>query len=411
MLLTISGCSAPQKEPASQPGQDPIQKPEEQEPQEPETPPDTRTASEKQAQELLEKMTLREKIGQLVMVGVSGTQADEHITSLLETYKVGGVILYGKNVESVPQLSQLLNDLKATNAAQSGIPLFLSVDEEGGRVSRLPKGIEKLPSAKTIGDTGDPAVARAAGEGVAGQLLAFGYNLDFAPDLDAPIDFSKGVIGDRAFGDDPQLVAQMGTALLTGMQETGVIACVKHFPGHGNTVDDSHQVTPVIPSTVEELENLDLIPFQRAVDSGVDMVMAAHLLVPALDPNNTASTSTKILTGLLREKMGFQGIIITDEMSMKGITSKYTVPDGAMLAIEAGADIALVAMEYQDQVDTLEGLYQAVQEGRLPESRVDVSVLRILEVKCRYGLTDTPVPQPDPAVVSAALDEFQKLLK
>lgn len=342
----------------------------------------------------LEKMSLEEKIGQLVIVGMEGKAFSDQLDRLIRQYHVGGIILLGKNVSTPTGIVQLLNEAKLANKDYS-IPLFISVDEEGGRVSRLPVGMKKLPTAASIGKQEDDALAYKSGARLAELLHAFGYNMNYAPVLDVNSNSNNPVIGDRSFSSNPQQVAELALSVRKGMVENGMISIVKHFPGHGDTHIDSHKSLPVIDKSLDELVATELVPFQQAIAQDVDGIMVAHILFPALDETYPSSLSKRIITDILRDKLQYDGVVITDDLTMGAITNAYTVPEAALQSFIAGSDMLLIAGDYSNQVETIETLKDGVTAGIISEERIDESVRRILELKDRYKLADEIVGEID----------------
>lgn len=351
------------------------------------TPAPTPTPTPDPVEEALSAMTTEEKVGQLLIAGFYETEAGEEARSYIQDYHVGGLILYGRNVESVQQLTDLTNGLKAL--AGDGIPLFLSTDQEGGMVERMPPEIQKLPNAY---DVSDPA---AFGSALGAECAAFGLNTDFAPSLDIWSNPNNTVIGRRAFGSDAETVTQRGLVCLTAMEESGTIPVVKHFPGHGDTDTDSHVGLPVVDKTREELLEMELLPFQAAIDAGAPAVMVGHILMTQIDPDKPATLSSEVVTGLLREELGFDGVVFTDDLTMGAITQSYGLGEAAVLAVEAGCDVLLVCHEAGSVDQVYTALLDAVDTGRITEDRLDQSVRRILTLKQDYGLTSDPVDLPD----------------
>ncbi|NLM51427.1 MAG: beta-N-acetylhexosaminidase [Firmicutes bacterium] len=356
-------------------------------------------------QEQLAQMTLEEKVGQLVIVGMDGTELNEKIKNLIQNYHAGGVILYKKNITGSTQLLQLLNQLKSSN--NSKIPLFLSLDEEGGPVSRLPDEITKLPSNKIIGEINNENLSYNLGQALALQLKAYGFNLNFAPVLDINSNPQNPVIGDRSFGAGADLVSRLGVATIKGLQDGGVIPVGKHFPGHGDTLVDSHVGLPVVTYDLDRLRNFELLPFQAAIGSGVDAMMVAHILLPKLDDKFPASLSHNIITGLLKEELGFQGLVVTDDLTMGAIVKHYSLAQAAVQAVKAGNDLLLVCHDYESQLAVLQALQTAVASGDIPEARIEESVYKILQLKQKYNLSDRPVEAVDTEAVNA---KVRKLL-
>ncbi|MFC5604509.1 beta-N-acetylhexosaminidase [Sporosarcina koreensis] len=355
---------------------------------------------------LLDKMTLEEKIGQLLIVGMEGKTYGDELDRLIRQYHVGGILLVGKNISYPAGMLKLLNESKMANADYE-IPLFISVDEEGGRVSRLPPNMKKLPAAQYFGRIGDETLAYESGSYLATLLNAFGYNMNYAPVLDVHSNPKNPVIGDRSFSSDSEEVADLGVAVMRGMRDNGIISVVKHFPGHGDTHMDSHLSLPVIEKTMDELQKTELIPFQRAIEEQVDVIMVAHIMFPELDDKYPSSLSKKIITDLLRADMHFDGVVITDDLTMGAIVNDYSVPEAALQSFIAGSDLLLIAGDYENQVGTINALADAVQEGTISEGRIDESVKRILTLKERYELKDTQIEDID---LDAIEHKFNELL-
>lgn len=356
--------------------------------------------------EQLAAMTVEEKVGQLLIGGFEGTEIGDQATRLVQEYQVGGLILYGRNIAGAGQLVTLTNGLKALNG--DGIPLFLSIDQEGGGVDRMPPEVRRTPGAYCVGQTGSVPAAQSYGDVLAAECAAFGLNLDFAPVLDVWSNPGNTVIGQRAFSADARTVAELGPAAARCMMAQGVIPAVKHFPGHGDTAVDSHVGLPVVDKSPEELEETELIPFRAAIQSAgtdgqVPAVMVAHILLTQLDPERPASLSPAVVTGLLREELGFAGAVLTDDLTMGAVTQSYGLGEAAVLAVEAGCDILLVC-HGQDSVPAVRtALLEAAASGRITAERLDESVYRILRLKTEYALTNEPVSPPDLEALNAQI--------
>lgn len=355
-------------------------------------------------------MTLKQKIGQLLLVGVEGTTVSEKTKQLLKQTHAGGVILFKGNLASLTSSARLINGLKAANAEDSGaIPLLVSVDQEGGRVSRLPKSFVEMPSNAEVGAANDPNLTKQMGGLIAKQLSLLGFNVDFAPVLDINSNPNNPVIGNRSFGDNAALVAKHGLAEMKGIQSGGIIPVVKHFPGHGDTSVDSHVDLPVVNKTAGQLAKFEWVPFKSAIKSDADAVMVAHILYPRIDPDAPASFSKIIIHDQLRGKLGFQGVVFTDDLTMGAIAKNYGIGEAAVRAIQAGGDIVLVGHGYDNGKLVFDKLVQSVRDGKLTESRVDESVTRILKLKRRYGLTDKAVPIPNAAdIPNERIEKWKK---
>jgi beta-N-acetylhexosaminidase len=343
---------------------------------------------------LLSGMALEEKIGQMFHVGFTSTKVTSDIKDMIENYHIGGIIYFRRNIESLQQVSDLSNELQLLSAnKRPDLPLIISTDQEGGMVNRLIGGTH-FPGNMVIGATKKSSLAERAGKAIAGELKAVGINMDFAPVLDVSNNPLNLVIGTRSFGGDPFLVADLGVAFIKGMQEEGIIACAKHFPGHGDTSVDSHLDLPVIECRRERLEKVEIYPFKAAIKAGVDSIMTAHICVSALESRKgiPATLSYNILTNLLREELGYTGVIITDCLEMKAIDDNFGTVEGSIMAIEAGADIVLVSHSLDKQKAAINAVVKAVKEGRITGERINQSLLRILRLKeKRIGLESPPV--------------------
>ena len=337
-------------------------------------------------------MTLEQKIGQMLLFGWSGDTPEAsrivkaHAAALINDFLVGGVILMGRNIGPPTQTRATIAEMQALAEAKGLPPLFVTVDQEGGRVQRLgPPEYPKRPSAREIGAGGAPGTARAAARALGEELRGLGFNGDFAPVLDVNNNPRNPVIGDRSYSDDPAVVAMLGSAAVRGFQEdAGIWACGKHFPGHGDTETDSHHALPRIPHDRARLEAVELVPFRAAIGAGLAAVMTSHIIFPALDPHLPATLSPAILTGLLREELGFKGLIVTDDLEMKGVADGWGAPEATVLAVLAGADILLCCHTWKTQAAIRDALLQAVETGRLPLARVEKSVARIAAAKARW---------------------------
>ncbi|MEC0256152.1 beta-N-acetylhexosaminidase [Paenibacillus lautus] len=344
--------------------------------------------------ELLNSMTVKEKIGQLVLVGIEGTALDNTSRRLLEDYHVGGFIFFKDNIESAQQSVKLFNDLKEANAANP-VPLWLSIDEEGGRVTRFPDEYVKLPSSGKVGSKGDLALTKRVGGLIAQKVAGLGLNMVFAPVLDINSNPNNPVIGDRSFGNTAETVSTQGIASMKGIQEHGVVPVVKHFPGHGDTSVDSHLGLPVVNHDLKRLHELELVPFQQAIDEGADVVMVAHLLMKSIDPDTPSSYSKPVINDLLREEMGFKGVVITDDMTMGAISGSTDVGEASVKSVVAGSNMILIGHEYALEEAVIQALTEAVESGVIPEETLNDRVRATLELKHKYQMSDEPVKAPD----------------
>ena len=363
--------------------------------------------------EAVAAMSTEQKVSQLLVAGIEGTQLGQDAVQAVQDYQVGGVILFGRNVESAWQLAELTNGLKDLNGDYT--PLFLCVDQEGGRVDRMPPEVERTPSAWSVGQTLDTeGVGAAYGALLAEECAAFGFNMDFAPSLDIWSNPDNTVIGDRAFGNDWEWTAFFGMSAVESMEEQGgVIPVVKHFPGHGDTSVDSHVALPVVDKSLEELWQSELVPFNMTLNQedyfgaqagpSAPAVMVAHILLSQVDPDYPASLSHRVVTGLLREEMGFDGVVCTDDLTMGAVSNTYGMGEAAVLAVEAGCDLLLVCHGADNLTAARDALLEAADSGRLSPERLDESVKRILSLKVEYGLTNDPVDTPDVDALNARI--------
>ena len=347
-------------------------------------------ASDKLARQTLASMTEDEKLWQLfyvtpeLLTGVeTATRAGDSTKEALEAMPVGGIVYFAKNFEDRAQTQDMLHNTKS----YTKIPLFLGTDEEGGTVSRVGSnpamGCTEIPSMQSLGEQADPAAVYQAGQNIAENLRAVGLNMDFAPVADVASS-SSAVIGSRSFGSDAQLCASMVSVLTGSLQTKGVVPCLKHFPGYGSAITDDHYGTSILTKTLDDLEACDFLPFVSGIEAGAPFVMVRHLSVPEVVGDETPSDlSSKIVSEILRNKLGFTGVIITDSHQMASITDHYTSGEAAVKALQAGVDMILMPQDLQAAFD---GVKAALNDGTLTQERIDESVLRILQVKAEYNI-------------------------
>lgn len=338
------------------------------------------------------ELTLRQKIGQLVLYSMDGNEITPETRALMQEYCIGNVIHFGNNVtdfEGAKKLNAQLRELIMENCA--GVDPFISIDHEGGRVFRFSQDFTWFPSHLSLGAADDESVTEAIGRAMGEELRAAGFNLNFAPVVDVNNNAGNVVIGVRSFGDDPDVVARHGAAMSKGMQEAGVMACLKHFPGHGDTALDSHYFLPTVDKPIEELRRVELKPYAEIFPQGVaGSIMTTHILFPSLEKEKVPATmSAAILTGLLRDELKFDGVVVTDGMHMLAIKDHYGVAGGCIKAIKAGADLLCIGTGgsgvQQSQKECLDALYEAALSGEIPMERIDDAVSHILRAKARFG--------------------------
>ncbi len=364
--------------------------------------------SNRNAEHLISTMSLEQKVGQVMLVGFDGITLTPNLRDDLTQLHIGGVIFYDRNVASPQQVAQLNVDLQNAMKQNNDLPLFITIDQEGGVVARLKedKGFTEFPGQMAVAATGDASNARRIAQAIAGEMLALGFNMDLTPDLDVNNNPQNPIIGTRSFGSDPKRVAEYGVAFIDAMQSVGMIAIGKHFPGHGDTGIDSHISLPTVPHNRARLESIEFVPFKAAMRANIAGIMSAHITFPAIDPSPglAATLSPKVLTDLIRGEIKYDGLVMTDELTMGALAmSGYPAPQAASTALRAGADIVLLQTGYtmHRQVHTM--LVEHVQRGVIPMTRLDQAVRRILLAKQKFGiLTEYAAPHINLAAVGSA---------
>lgn len=337
---------------------------------------------------IIESMTLSQKIGQMFVVGLGGTTMPNDLSSAIENYNFGNVIYMAYNVTNPNTLSKMSDDIQNKMLKENNVPGFITIDQEGGRVIRLTNGGTHFISNMALAATNDINNGYLEGQAIGKELRNYGINCDFAPVLDVNNNPENPIIGIRSYSDNPVLVSLFGNKMIDGLQESNVMACSKHFPGHGNTSVDSHYGLPKITSSYDELYQTELAPFISAIANGIDSIMTTHIIFSAIDEVYPATLSEKVLTDLLRKELGFNGVIYTDGMEMGAVTSNFGGHDKtAVLAVKAGVDI-LTYTSINNPKTAHKALMDAVKSGEISEERINESVRRILLKKLKYGLLD-----------------------
>ena len=333
---------------------------------------------------------LRRQIGQLLIAGFNGGALPVELRSLAREFSLGGVILFARNVVEPEQVAEL-----AFDAARlvPDLPPWVSVDQEGGRVARLRAPFTEWPPMMTLGRCGNAGLAERFARALAAELKAVGITLDYAPVLDVHTNPANPVIGDRALAEQADQVARLGAAIIRGLQQEGIAACGKHFPGHGDTSVDSHLELPLVEHPPERLRAVEFVPFKAAVQAGVATIMTAHVLVPSLDEQAPATLSPRIV-GMLRGELGYGGVILSDDLEMKAVASQYAVPDAAVRAIAAGCDGVLICgADHNIQAAALEAIVHAVEEEQISITRIEDALKRQQRAKERF-LAAAMAPRP-----------------
>lgn len=374
----------------------------------------TPCAAKDDADRLLKSMSLEQKVGQLFTVFFNGETLGPELQDFIKNRRIGGVILYdiAGNVRSATQVAELVAAAQRFALSCGSPGLFVSVDQEGGPVARLREGFAVAPSNMAVGASGDPALAGLAAGTTAAQLKAVGVNMNFAPSVDVNSNPANPIIGVRSYGGQPQAVGRFGAQAIQAYLSAGIIPVAKHFPGHGDTGFDSHLRLPTVPHSRARLQTLELPPFKAAIQAGVPAIMTAHVEVPALEPSPglPATMSRRILTDLLRHELGFNGLIVTDSMSMGAITEHYGAAEACLNSFQAGADVLLFGADKghapKDFLPAWERLLDAVRSGEISAERLDASVLRILQAKSRFGILAPAGPDPGLAAsLTGTLDQ------
>ncbi|MDQ6660883.1 MAG: beta-N-acetylhexosaminidase [Chloroflexota bacterium] len=340
-------------------------------------------------------MTLEEQIGQLLVVGFWGTTPTPEILDLIQNHHIGGIIFFSRNVQDAQQVLELTSYLQmAAKAAGHRYPLLIATDQENGMVQRLGSAVTSFPGNMALGAIGSEHLVYDVALATGRELKALGINMNLAPVVDVNNNPANPVIGVRSFGEDPYQVAQLTAAAVKGYRKAGVMTSLKHFPGHGDTAVDSHLALPSIPHTLERLEATELVPFKSGIAAGADSVMIAHLHIPALmsHPVQAATLSPTIVQELLREKLGFTGVIISDCLEMRAISETVGVEQGAVLALQVGIDLILVSHLYPRQRASIEALLAAVQAGEISRQTVEQAAERVLKLKEQFLNWDELLP-------------------
>ena len=324
---------------------------------------------------------LRRRLGQLVVAGFAGAALPAELRAIAREFDLGGVILFARNCEASLQVAEIAYDVKQLSA----VPPWVSVDQEGGRVQRLRAPFTEWPPAAAIGRCGDAALVERFGRALARELRCVGITLNYAPVLDVHTNAANPVIGDRALSEDPAEVARLGAVLVRALQAEGVAACGKHFPGHGDTSVDSHHDLPVVEHEPARLREVELQPFRAAIEAGVAAIMTAHVRYPALDRESPATLSRAVVTDLLRQELGYDGLVATDDMAMGAIAKHLAPAPAAVEAVRAGCDLVLLCEpDPASHAAVIEGLIHAVEDGTLAERRVEEALGRQRRVRERF---------------------------
>ena len=324
----------------------------------------------------------RKHAGQLAIAGFAGHNIPPDLRSLAREFDLGGVIFFARNIDSPEQVAELSREAQELNRE---LPLWVSVDQEGGRVARLKAPFTVWPPMATLGRSGETSLVERFAQALAMELKAVGISLDYTPVLDIHTNPKNPVIGDRALAEKAEDVARLGTAMIRTLQQNGIAACGKHFPGHGDTSTDSHFELPLIEHPPDRIDRVELVPFRAAIDANVASIMTAHILIPAIDGERPATLSPRIVDEMLKRKLGYRGLVLSDDLEMKAISDRYGMEDATVAAIAAGCDAVLMCGADQDrQARAIEAVIRAVEEEKLPLKRVEDALARHRRVKERF---------------------------
>lgn len=355
----------------------------------------------------VENLSLEEKIGQLFLVGIDGTVPKEEIIRLIQRYRIGGVIIYKKDIATIQQLLDLINMLKAQNIANQ-IPLFIATAQEGGTVTNMPVDITTIPSIKEMADTGNKSLVVEAGNITSKMLKEIGFNLNFAPTLDIGMRGDKHIRENKCFSSNVNIVASYGIASMKAMNEQGIITAIKHFPGQGSVKIDAHSIIiPYTKKTVAKLEEEDIFPFRQAIKEGADCMLLGHINLTKLNLFAPATTSKKVIKGLIREKYGYEGVLITDDLCMTSMEIQYGLKDSARRAIKAGNDILLINQTKKVE-NVIEYITKLVMKDKININEINKSVSRILKLKNKYIINEQNIEKID---IDKTNKEIAQLIK
>lgn len=338
----------------------------------------------------MKNLTLREKIGQMLIIKIFGKEISEKTKQMIEEYKIGGIILYRKNYDTYDEMIKIINEIKKLNKECGNIPLFISIDQEGGRVNRMPHELKNIKSAGKLAEQKNIEIIKEAGRVTAQMLKESGFNMNYAPVLDIQRFENGHAIGDRCYGKTAEDVSRNGITIMKELSTGGIIPVVKHFPGHGSTNKDSHFFLPIITKNINELENEDIIPFKKAIGQNAEVIMVGHLMIKDVDRKNPASLSKKIINDYLRNKYQYKGVIMTDDLKMRAISLKYGYVRAAIKACKAGIDIIMAGASYNTIIRVIKKIESNIKNKKIDIKEIDKSVERIIKLKEKYNISDDP---------------------
>ena len=358
----------------------------------------------------MENLTLREKVGQMLIIKIFGKEISEKTKKMIQEYKIGGVILYRKNYDTYDEMLKIINELKQINKESGNIPLFISIDQEGGRVNRMPYELKNIKSAGKLVSKKDLELVKKAGKTTAKMLKESGFNMNYSPVLDIQRFENGHAIGDRCYGKNAEEVSKYGIQVMKELSNGGIIPVIKHFPGHGSTNKDSHFFLPVITKSINELENDDMIPFKKAIGQNAEVIMVGHLMIKDVDSKNPASLSSKIINDYLRNKYQYNGIIMTDDLKMRAISFKYGCVRAAIKACKAGDDIIMIGASYNTITKVIKKIEKNILSNKIDVNKVDKSVDRIIKLKEKYNISDSPAKGCNVEEINSQIEQINSNL-
>lgn len=336
----------------------------------------------------IDKLTIQEKIGQMIMVGMDTNYITERIKTLITKYKIGGIILYRKNFNTYQDMLKLIKELKSLNQ-KNKIPLFIAIDQEGGRVNRMPKELLNLPAANKIATIGGKEYVKKSAQ-ITGEILKkSGFNLNFAPVLDIKKFSDDHPIGDRCYGENKEDVVKFGICAMKELQNSGIISVIKHFPGHGSTKIDSHRFLPIVNKNIEQLEQEDIYPFIQAIQNGADALLVGHLVIKEITGIYPASLSRKFIIEYVRRKYKFNGVVFTDDLKMKAIKFLFGASSAIEKAFQAGNDVIVFRFNQKEEKRAIEKITKMAESQKIKIGRINRSVKRIISLKEKYNISDS----------------------
>ena len=351
---------------------------------------------------------MRDKIGQLMIIGLRATTLSQDEAEFIVRNNIGGVILFPRNIESPEQLHAFCSSIQQLrHKTRDKLPLFISIDMEGGRVARLKKPFTEWPPLARLGALDSTSLSFKMALAMGAELSAVGINLDFAPCVDVLTNPANKVIGDRSISNDPEMVAKHASALVRGYIKSGVIACAKHFPGHGNTLVDSHEDLPVEEADMQRLKDVELVPFKKTFRARVDMVMTSHIRFPKIDPKWPCTLSEIFVKDLLRKELRYRNLIITDDLDMKALANHFDRKEIPVRALEAGCDILLYCNEFDRPEMALDAIDHALKDGRLSAKQIDESYARVAAIKKEAILKPDPLPWTQAVKLVGSEDHYR----